>query len=106
MTIVCNGYLDVHVSKENLINIQRAIDGPMGAFREDGFIPKLIGTCWAKGATIVVCRDKETRDWLRSIIPIMRAWEGCRLEGLAPCKRVAASFLVEGGTQYWSVEGV
>ena len=93
MTIVCNGYLDVQVSKENLINIQRAIGGLGGrAFSEGGLIPKLIGTYWAKGAAIVVCQDKETRDWLWSNVPVMKAWEGCRLEVFAPCKRVAAWF--------------
>jgi hypothetical protein len=92
MTIVCNGCLDVQVSKENLINIQRAVDGLVGAFSEDGFIPKLVGTYWAKGAAIMVCQDKETRDWLWSNVPVMKAWEGCRLKVFAPCKRVAAWF--------------
>jgi hypothetical protein len=45
-----------------IINIQRAIGGLVGAFPEEGFISKLIGTYWAKGAAIVVCQDKETRD--------------------------------------------
>jgi len=92
MTIVCNVYVDVQVSKENLINIQQAIGGLVGAFPEEGFIPKLIGTYWAKGAAIVVCQDKETRDWLWSNVPVMKAWEGCRLEVFASYKRVAAWF--------------
>jgi hypothetical protein len=41
MTIVHSGYLDVQVSKENLINIQWAIGGLVGAFPEEKFIPKL-----------------------------------------------------------------
>lgn len=90
MTIICNGYLDVQVSRENLINIQRAIGGLVGTFPEEGFIPKLIGIYWAKGAAIVVCQDTETRDWLRSNVPVMKAWEDCRLEVFAPYKRVAA----------------
>jgi hypothetical protein len=41
MTIICNGYLDVQVSKENLINIQWPIGGLVGAFPEERFIRKL-----------------------------------------------------------------
>ena len=92
MTVVCDGYLDVQVSKENLINIQQAIGGLVGAFSEEGLIPKLIGTYWAMGAAIMVCQDKETQDWLWSNVPVMKAWEGCRLEVFAPCKRAAAWF--------------
>jgi hypothetical protein len=42
MTIVRNGYLDVQVSKKNLINIQWAIGGLVGAFPVERFIPKLL----------------------------------------------------------------
>jgi len=49
MTIVCNGYLDVQVSKENLINIQRAIVGLVGEFPEERFIPKLSVPIGPKG---------------------------------------------------------
>jgi hypothetical protein len=80
------------MSKENLVNIRRAIGGLVGAFPKEGFIPKLIGTYWAKGAAIVVCLDKVTRDWLQRNVPVMKAWEGCRLEVFAPYKRVTAWF--------------
>jgi hypothetical protein len=44
MTTVFNDYLDIQVSKENLINIQQAIGGLVGALPEEGFIPNLIRT--------------------------------------------------------------
>lgn len=72
----------------------------MGAFPGEGFILKLIGTYWTKGAAIVVCQDKETRDWLRSNVTVMKAWEGCRLDVFAPYKRVAAWF--SGPSEDWN----
>ena len=65
MTIICNGYPDVQVSKENFINIQQAIGGLVGVLPEEGFIPKLIGTYGAKEAAIMLCQDKKT-------------WTGCK----------------------------
>jgi hypothetical protein len=64
----------------------------VGAFPEEGLILKLIGTYWAKGAAIVVCQDKETQDWLRSNVPVMKAWEGCRLEFLPPTREWQPGF--------------
>jgi len=64
----------------------------VGAFPEEGLILKLIGAYWANGASIMVCQDKETWDCLRSNVPVMKAWEGCRLEVFASYKRVAAWF--------------
>jgi hypothetical protein len=92
MTIICNGCLDIQASKENLINIQQVNGGLVGVLPEEGFIPKLISSYWAKGAAIVVCQDKETQNWLQSNIPLMKAWQGCRLEVFVLHKRVVAWF--------------
>ena len=51
----------------------------MDGLPQEGFTPGLIDTYWAKGATIVVCQDEETRDWLGSGVHKMNAWEGSRL---------------------------
>jgi hypothetical protein len=64
MVIVCNGYLGVHVSRENFTDIQQAFSGPVDELPEEGFTPRLIDTYWTKGAAIVVCQDEETKDWL------------------------------------------
>ena len=50
---------------------------------------------WTKGAAVVVCQDEETRDWLASHIPTLRACENSRLkmvglDALPTYKRVAA----------------
>jgi hypothetical protein len=74
--IVCEVYLEVQVSKENFVNIQRAVGGlPL-----EGFTPRLIDMYWTKGASAVVCQDEETRDWLAGNLPTLRAWEDSRLK--------------------------
>jgi hypothetical protein len=73
MAIICDGYPKVQVSKENFVNIQRAIGGLVDWLPEEGFTPTLIDTYWAKGAAIVVCQDEETRDWLGSKVTKMNA---------------------------------
>ena len=93
MAIVCHGYPEVQVFRENFMNIQRAIGGLVNELSEEGFTPKLIDTYWAKGAAIVLCQDKETQDWLQSKVPVMKAWEGCMLEVFLSYKTVVAWFL-------------
>ena len=44
---------------------------------EEEFTPR--PTYWAKEVAIMVCQDKETRDWLGSKVPTLTAWEGSRL---------------------------
>jgi hypothetical protein len=55
MAIFCEAYPKVQVSKENFVNIQRAINGLEDGLPEEGFTPKLIDTCTGKRATSVVC---------------------------------------------------
>jgi len=97
MAIVCDGYPEIKISKENFVGIQRAIGGLVDELPEEGFTPKLIDTYWTRGAAIMVCQDKETRDWLASKVPTLTAWEGSRLKmvglgALSTYKRVVAWF--------------
>jgi len=97
MAIVCEGYLEVQVSKDNFNNIQQAIGGLVDDLPEEGFTPRLVDTFWTKGAAAVVCQDEEIRDRLASHIPTLRAWEDSRLkmvglDALPTYKRVAAWF--------------
>lgn len=64
MTVICFGYPEVQVSKQNFMNIQQAIGGHADELPEEGFIHMLIDTYWAKRAAIVVCQDKASWDWL------------------------------------------
>jgi hypothetical protein len=41
MAILCEGYLEVHVSKENFGDIQRAVGGLVDELSEEGFTPRL-----------------------------------------------------------------
>ena len=95
MAIVCEGYLGVQVSRESFVDIQRAISGLVDELPEEGFTPRLIDTCWTKGASNVVCQDEETKDWLAGKVPTLRAWEGSKLkmvglDALPTYKRVVA----------------
>ena len=97
MAIVCDSYPEIRVSKEDFVDIQRAIGGLVDELPEEGFTPRLIDTYWTRGAAIMVCQDKETRDWLASKVPTLTAWEGCRLkmvglDALSTYKRVVAWF--------------
>ena len=97
MAMVCNGHLEIKVSKENFVSIQLAICGLVDGLPEE-FISRLISTCWAKGAAIMVCQDEETRDWLGSQVPTLKDWEGSRLKtgwlnALPTYKRLVAWFL-------------
>jgi hypothetical protein len=79
MAMVCEGYLEAQVSKDNFHNIQRAIGGLVDELPEEGFPPKLVDMFWTKGAAVVICQDEEIRDWLASHIQTLRVWEDARL---------------------------
>ena len=69
----------------------------MDGVPEENFTPRLIDMYWTKGAAVVVCLGEETRDWLASNIPNLRAREGSRikmvgLDALPTYKRVVAWF--------------
>ena len=44
MAIVCDGYPDIQVSRENFINNHRTIGGLVDGLPEEGFTPKLLDT--------------------------------------------------------------
>jgi len=78
MAIVCVGYLEIKVSKENFVDIQRVIGELVDELPEEGFTPRLTDTYWTRGAAIMVCQDKETRDWLASKVPKLGRAVGSR----------------------------
>jgi hypothetical protein len=97
MTIICYGYPNVQVTKDDFEKIQREIGGLVDRLPEEGFTPKLVDTYRAKGAATVVCLDKETKDWLGRAVPKMNVGEGSKLrmvglEALPTYKRVVAWF--------------
>jgi len=97
VAIVCEGYPRDQISRDNFVNIQRAISRLVDGLPEEGFTPRLVDSYWSKGAAIMVCQDEPTRDWLAECVPTMTAWEGSRLkvvgmDALPTYKRVAAWF--------------
>jgi hypothetical protein len=97
VAVVCEDYPREQISRNNFVNIQRAIGRLVDGLPEEGFTPRLVDLYWSKGAAIMVCQDTDTREWLESQAPSMAAWEGSRLKvvglnALPTYKRVVAWF--------------
>jgi hypothetical protein len=97
VAVVGDDYSRSSLSRENFLDIQRAIGRLVDELPEEGLTPRLVDSYWTKGAAIMVCQDEDTRDWLTSKVPTLEAWEGSRLkvvvlDALPTFKRVAAWF--------------
>jgi len=97
VAVVCKNYLESQISKENFLDIQRAIGRLVDELPEEGLTPRLIDSYWAKGAAIMICHNESTKDWLAARVPTLMAWEGSRLklvglDALPTYKRVVAWF--------------
>jgi hypothetical protein len=97
VAVVCEDYLGSQISMENFADIQRAIGQLVDELPEEGFTPRLVESCWAKGAAIKVRHDELTKDCLAARVPTLVAWEGSRLkivglDALSTYKRVVAWF--------------
>jgi hypothetical protein len=97
VAVICTDYPGTQISRENFQDIQRAVGGLVDEIPEEGFLPKLVDSYWAKGAAFMVCHDEQTKDWLAARVPTLEAWEGSRLttvglEALPAYKRVLAWF--------------
>ena len=80
VAVVCEGYPESQLSKENFTNFQRAIGRLVDELTEEGFTPKLVDSHWAKGAAIMIRLGDSTKDWLAVRVPSLAAWEGSRLK--------------------------
>jgi hypothetical protein len=40
---------------------------------EEGFIPGLVDSHWAKGSVIMICLDEETKNWWASSVSALEA---------------------------------
>ena len=69
MAVVCEGYPRDQISRDNFIDIQRAIGRLVDGLPKEGLNPRLIDSYWSKGAAVMVCQDEPTRDWLADKIP-------------------------------------
>jgi hypothetical protein len=97
VTVICENYQGTHISRENFLDIERAVGRLVDELPEEGFIRKLDDSYCAKGAAVMVCHDEQTKDWLAARVPTLVAWEGSRLttvglEALPTYKRVLAWF--------------
>jgi hypothetical protein len=97
VAVICENYLGTQISRENFLDIQWAIGRLVDELSEEGFMPKLVDSYWAKGAAVMVCHDEQTKDWLAARVPTLAAWEGSTLttmglEGLPTYKTILAWF--------------
>jgi hypothetical protein len=99
VAIFCEDYPKTQITRENFVDIQRAIGRLVDKLPEEGFTPGLVDSYWSKGVTILVCQDEMTKDCLAAETPITEGWEGSRLkvvelEALLTYKRVVTWFPV------------
>ena len=71
-------YPESQLSKENFVGIQWAVGRLVDELPEEGFIPRLVDSYWAKGADMVYL--EETKDWLVSRVSTLEVWKGSRLK--------------------------
>lgn len=45
----------------------------MDELPEEGVTPRMVDSYWAKRATVMICYDEQTKDWLLTRIPTMVA---------------------------------
>jgi hypothetical protein len=95
VAVVCEDYLGSQISKDNFVDIRRAVGRLVDELPEEGFTPRLVDSYWAKGVAIMVCHDEQTKGWLAARVPTLVAWEDSRLrlvglDVLPTYKRVVA----------------
>jgi len=70
MATVCEGYLGVHVSRENFIDIQQVIRGLVDELPEEGFTPGSLIPTGPKGLPLWFAKMKKPRTgWLARYQP-------------------------------------
>jgi RNase P/RNase MRP subunit POP5 len=89
--------IGTQISRDDFVNIQKAIGRLLGELPEAGFTPRLVVTYWDMEAAIMVCQEDETRYWIEKQVPNMAACEGSRLivvgiDALHAYKRVVSWF--------------
>jgi hypothetical protein len=62
VAVVGEDYPGTQISMENFADIQRSIGRLVDELPEEEFTPRLVDSYWAKGAVIMVCHDKLTKD--------------------------------------------
>ena len=78
---MCEDHPRSQITRDNFVDIQRAIGRLVDELPEEGFNPlRVVDSYWAKGAAILVCHNDSTKVWLTSSVPTIDAWAGFRLK--------------------------
>lgn len=77
--VLSKGYPKIELSTDQLTAIQKEILMKVAGQRKESLKPKF-GNCVLKsGYLIIVCKNPETADWLKGIIPSITPWAGAEL---------------------------
>jgi hypothetical protein len=69
VAVACEDYPRSQISKDNFVDIQRAVGRLVDELPEEGFTLRLVDSYWAKGAAIMVRYNQQTKDWLAARVP-------------------------------------
>jgi hypothetical protein len=62
VAVVCDDYPRSSISRENFLDIQRAISRLVDEFPEEGLTPRLVDSYWTDEAAINIFQDDAMRD--------------------------------------------
>lgn len=77
--ILPKNYPQIQLTDEQLYSLQEAILLKVTLQRRESFKPKFTN-CWQRtGHLVINCQDRETSDWLNSVVPTLIPWKGAEL---------------------------
>lgn len=77
--ILSTGYPETELTTEQLKTTQKAILAKVVGQRKEQLKPKFGDCVFKSGYLVIVCKNKETADWLKSIVSTITPWPGAEL---------------------------
>ncbi|XP_065090192.1 uncharacterized protein LOC135711330 [Ochlerotatus camptorhynchus] len=77
--VLPKGYPNMELTTAQLIATQKAILAKVAGQRKAPLKPKFGDCVFKSGYLVIVCKNKETADWLKSIISTVTPWSGAEL---------------------------
>lgn len=77
--IIPKGYPNTELTTTQLVATQKAILAKVAGQRKEPLKPKFGDCIFKSGYLIIVCKNKQTADWLKSIISTITPWSGAEL---------------------------
>lgn len=77
--ILPKGYPNMELTTPQLNATQEAIITKVAGQRKEALKPKFGHCAFKSGYLVIICKNQETADWLRSIVPTLKPWTGAEL---------------------------